>query len=378
MTNAATSSQLSLCMIVKNEANHLARCLKSAKPWVKEMVVVDTGSTDTTISIAKELGAKVHHFSWSNNFAAARNYSLSLATGEWILVLDADEEFLVTANTWEPLSLSSEILACQINLRDADASEGLTAMHATRLFRNLPGLEFTSRFHEYLVYKGQPLTVEQLQPFNGAEILHYGYSQTALAQKSAGRIAFLENIRQQDGLSLMLLWTLSGFYDVTGKPEALQGCYDEAWERLLPNLMTGEPPSEVRAVPAWMYFLATQALKQQDQETAQLLAQAGLKWFPNYPPFYYLSGRILSMIGFSIGAKPYLQACLQFEQTGHYFKTEPFEKRVMTVLPAHDLGCIALEQHQFAEAAAYFEQVLRYQPDHASAQALLEQAKQYL
>jgi GT2 family glycosyltransferase/2-polyprenyl-3-methyl-5-hydroxy-6-metoxy-1,4-benzoquinol methylase/Tfp pilus assembly protein PilF len=82
---------LSLCMIVKNEEQHLARCLLSVKLVVDEMIVVDTGSTDRTSDIAKAFGAKVFDFPWSNDFSAARNHSLSMANGNWILVLDADE-----------------------------------------------------------------------------------------------------------------------------------------------------------------------------------------------------------------------------------------------------------------------------------------------
>jgi tetratricopeptide (TPR) repeat protein len=82
---------VSLCMIVKNEEQHLAKCLMSIKPIVDEMIVVDTGSTDRTRNIATALGAKVYDYQWKNDFSEARNYSLSKASGDWILVLDADE-----------------------------------------------------------------------------------------------------------------------------------------------------------------------------------------------------------------------------------------------------------------------------------------------
>lgn len=83
--------RLSLCMIVKNEATTLVRCLRSVMPLVDEMIVVDTGSTDATADIATALGAKVTTIEWSDDFAAARNAALAAATGEWVLVLDADE-----------------------------------------------------------------------------------------------------------------------------------------------------------------------------------------------------------------------------------------------------------------------------------------------
>lgn len=82
---------LSLCMIVKNEENFLERCLNSVKGLVDEIIIVDTGSTDKTKEIARRFTDKVFDFEWCDDFSAARNESLKHATGDWILVLDADE-----------------------------------------------------------------------------------------------------------------------------------------------------------------------------------------------------------------------------------------------------------------------------------------------
>lgn len=82
---------LSLCMIVKNEEKYLASCLKSLRDVVDEMIIVDTGSTDKTKNIARVFGAKVFDFSWTGDFAVARNHSLDPAEGDWILIMDADE-----------------------------------------------------------------------------------------------------------------------------------------------------------------------------------------------------------------------------------------------------------------------------------------------
>jgi glycosyltransferase involved in cell wall biosynthesis/predicted Zn-dependent protease len=82
---------VSLCMIVKNETEHLARCLKSVKPVVDEIIVVDTGSTDHTPGIAKAFGAKVFSIEWQRDFAAARNHAIGRASGAFILIVDADE-----------------------------------------------------------------------------------------------------------------------------------------------------------------------------------------------------------------------------------------------------------------------------------------------
>ncbi|MGV7223971.1 MAG: glycosyltransferase [Nitrospinales bacterium] len=82
---------VSLCMIVKNEEQYLAHCLASVKPIVDEMIVVDTGSTDSTKDIAVSFGAMIYDYDWNDNFAEARNFSISKASGNWILIMDADE-----------------------------------------------------------------------------------------------------------------------------------------------------------------------------------------------------------------------------------------------------------------------------------------------
>lgn len=86
-----SGGSVSLCIITKDESSHIARCLASAKPVVDEIIVVDTGSSDETQDIALVFGAKLFDFAWVDDFSKARNFSLSKASGDWILVLDADE-----------------------------------------------------------------------------------------------------------------------------------------------------------------------------------------------------------------------------------------------------------------------------------------------
>ena len=80
--------RLSLVLIIKNETRCLARCLQSVRSIADEIVVVDTGSTDDTVRIAREFGARIDSFEWVDDFAAARNFALEKATGDWILALE--------------------------------------------------------------------------------------------------------------------------------------------------------------------------------------------------------------------------------------------------------------------------------------------------
>ena len=87
----ARRADISLCMIVKDEERVLADCLQSARPFFREMIVVDTGSTDRTKQIAREHGAQVYDFPWTDSFSEARNESLKYAAGKWLFWLDADD-----------------------------------------------------------------------------------------------------------------------------------------------------------------------------------------------------------------------------------------------------------------------------------------------
>ena len=96
---------VSACVIVKNEAENLPRWLAGMRRIADEMIVVDTGSTDDTAAIAAEAGARVFHFAWRDDFAAAKNFALAQARGRWILFPDADEYF-----TEESLARISQLL----------------------------------------------------------------------------------------------------------------------------------------------------------------------------------------------------------------------------------------------------------------------------
>ena len=86
---------ISACMIVRNEEKLLPECLESIRDWVDEIIIVDTGSTDATIDIARQYGARIFEQPWSNDFSKHRNYSMVQATGDWLFIIDADERFLV-------------------------------------------------------------------------------------------------------------------------------------------------------------------------------------------------------------------------------------------------------------------------------------------
>ena len=138
---------LSLSMIVRDEAERLAACLRSVQGFVDEMVVVDTGSSDDTVAIAEGLGATVHRIDWPGDFAPARNQALQWVSGDWVLVLDADEQLRPEAR--EPLRQlmeQPELLLVNL-LRQELGSLQSPYSNVSRLFRRHPAIRWSRAYH---------------------------------------------------------------------------------------------------------------------------------------------------------------------------------------------------------------------------------------
>ncbi len=139
--------RISLSMIVRNEALQLRPCLESVADFVDEMVVLDTGSSDDSAAIASACGARVHHMAWPGDFAPARNRALELVSGDWVLVLDADERLLPQAQ--EPLrALIEQPDLLVINLlRAEEGSVQSPYSSVSRLFRRHPAIRWSRPYH---------------------------------------------------------------------------------------------------------------------------------------------------------------------------------------------------------------------------------------
>ncbi|MCS7091225.1 MAG: glycosyltransferase [Verrucomicrobiota bacterium] len=140
--------RLTVCLITRNEEAFLDACLRSIQGVADQIVVVDTGSTDRTVEIARAHGAEVHNFEWCDDFSAARNAALEHARGDWILMLDADEELTEEGRRELDAALRCpEVIAWRLPLVDVGReAEGVS--YVPRLFRNAPGLFYVGRIHE--------------------------------------------------------------------------------------------------------------------------------------------------------------------------------------------------------------------------------------
>ena len=167
---------LSLCMIVRNEEKNLSSCLESVQDIVDEMIILDTGSTDNTIQIAKRFGADIYHFKWCDDFSAARNESIKFAKGKWILWMDADEQFDYRSK--EELSsiikLTQHPMGVNINIRNL-SSKNESYGTAYRLFSNHFGIHFKNVVHEQVSYSLKEMKAVIIN--SNIVIDHFGYDE---------------------------------------------------------------------------------------------------------------------------------------------------------------------------------------------------------
>lgn len=161
---------ISACMIVKNEEEMLPRCLASINGFVDEIIIVDTGSDDHTVEIAKSFGARVYHHPWEHNFSKHRNQSLRYAVCDWILIMDADEEFFTEdIPLVKPALAGIEASVLYLQCYDLDQSGVQKGFfNQIRIFKNHLGMHYTQSVHNQLQTTGT-------QAFSNLRFKHYGY-----------------------------------------------------------------------------------------------------------------------------------------------------------------------------------------------------------
>ena len=195
--------KITACYIAKNEADNIKQSIESLAGAVDELIVVDTGSTDNTVEVAKSFGARVEHFEWINDFAAARNHAISFATGDVIIFLDCDEWFI------EKLGASDrELIAglftknptldhLSVKLINIDKHTGATLGDSVsnRIFLNKERIRYKGRIHEHLDTPGGmkgALVADKLA------IYHSGYSRAFIPGKLSRNTELLETVVTHD------------------------------------------------------------------------------------------------------------------------------------------------------------------------------------
>lgn len=345
--------KLSLCMIVKNEAATLPKCLNSVRKVVDEIVVLDTGSIDRTPNIAQQLGAKVYHFKWCNDFSAARNAALKYVTGDWILVLDADETLTpaIVPQLREAIA-RDEYLLLNLVRHEVGAEQSPYSL-VSRLFRNHPDIHFDRPYHALVDDSVSAILTKephwQVGYLPGVALLHTGYQKSAIAQnnKYAKAAAAMSGFLATHPDDPYVCSKLGALYVETGK-------ISQGMELLRRGITAAEENYDILYELHYHLGIAYSRLQKFPQAISHYKAAIKLPIYPMLKLGVYNNlGNLLKAAGDFNGAKTAYATALKIDPTfvvGHYNLAMTFKA----------LGLLT-------DAIAYYQNAIELNPNYAEA-----------
>jgi len=292
---------ISVAMMVKNEEKFLAEALESTKGWADEIIVVDTGSTDKTVEIAKSFGATVTYFEWCDSFAAARNETLRVATGEWIIILDADERlrgedpsalraFLKTRSKDYPF----EVVTLNVVNTKLDGAV-ISELESIRIIPNDKRLGYANRVHHVFGSLDPNYPDITWHPYTDLEIVHLGYDPEVYEARKKGErsLPLIELTVEENPEDALYRYYLGReYYSLTRYEEAVTTL--QAAEKLI--LAEEKLNKDLRFDIAWFLLQAMRAINTPFADTLEV-ARSALEQLPSKPDLWFMTGHILSDAG---------------------------------------------------------------------------------
>jgi tetratricopeptide (TPR) repeat protein len=398
--------RLSLCMIARNEEQMLPECLQRARQAVDEIVIVDTGSTDRTPEIAASFGARVLHAPWQDDFAAARNVGLAAATGDWILVLDADERIdpgqidMLRALLREPGASGYHMV-----MRNLYGDEKTQGVRMVRLFRNLPGVAFQNRIHEQI----SPSLAAAAQPLGLAlsscelVIEHLGYrDEVVKSRKKDDRNEHLFRLHLEEHPDdIYMLYKLGDFLRrLPGRGAESLAALERALE-----LTFALPAADRRAIPYAGEIAALCALEHAREDrlgVAESIVERALAQLVPTPNLHYIAAGIALHTQRNDEAIAHYRRCLAYAgqtlivpiqegitghvsfagiaqawlQKGHHEKARRMLEHARALCPSYDVTAMALSKLQFqlGEFGASVRTLTDFLTEHPSSAGACQQA----
>ncbi|WP_418026707.1 glycosyltransferase [Paenibacillus sp. JJ1722] len=297
------SKTIALCMIVKNEEQFLRRCLDSVKNKVNQIIIVDTGSTDNTLSIAKEYTNDVYSFKWVDDFSAARNESIKYATTDYILVMDADEYLEEDSNLQDDISTGKDWYFLKIH---NILSQGRKITHiAVRLFANNKGLFFQNRLHEHL-----NILVEDkvfTNDFGNSALQHTGYTDDMMEDRDKKKRNLPLMLREvQENPNAYNLFNMGRTYK-----------WVEEYEKAIHYFQNAYPLSKNLTIMPDLLMNLTNCLVslKREQEALKIINDAAIL-FPNETDLRHTQALLFLELGYLRDAAKTFETCLSLGDQG--------------------------------------------------------------
>jgi glycosyltransferase involved in cell wall biosynthesis len=343
-------------MIVKNEQEYLAKCLKSVERIVNEIIIVDTGSSDKTVEIAKSFGAKIFYYQWNNNFSEARNESLKYATKNWILIMDADEELSL-----ESRSKLEEFFKGQLDENsiyyfetcsyygDFIDNNSVTTNINPRIFKNNMGTHYEGEIHNQLVYSGNKLHTicREIRSY------HYGYLEKSVdsKKKRVRNITILSEQIKKDPDNYFAHFNLGTEYAALNDTEAALKHYYKSYEKF-------EPQNGYSNVLIFRIAFLNYNIKEYD--TAIKYIDMGIEHYPKFTELYFLKALIYKDMNMPTLQIELLQKCIELNES-------PPELRgifgVGSFKAYYELGNAYFKLRDYDTAYDYYVDAIRIKPD---------------
>ncbi len=365
----AEGLRLSLCMIVRDEQEMLPRCLSAAAAAVDEIVIVDTGSSDATVEIARSFGARVIEHPWRGSFAEARNVSFDAAEGDWLVYLDADEVLVegdcallrsLTGRTWR-----EGFYLCETN-HTGELGDGTAVVHnALRVLRNRREYRFHGRVHEQIAGSLPTYLPERLE-VSGVRVEHFGYlgSVRSARAKSARNIELLRAEQAERPPSAFLHFNLGSEHAAAGNSLAAMAELKRAWELLDDGI---DRAGEEFVAP--LASRLVRALRDCGRaEDAIARAEEALEWLPGFTDLVYEQALARLELGQRERALALFRRCVEMGEPPRRYAPRV---GTGTHLPRLCLAEILCEEGDVGEAIELLEAVLAEQPQSSRARVAL-------
>lgn len=369
---------LSLCMIVRDNASTLRPCLTSIRPWVDEMIVVDTGSHDDTPAIAQELGARVFHFPWCDDFAAARNESLRHARGQWLFWMDSDDtidaenghQLRCLACGPHPAGVLAYVMQVHCPATDDGTVRGLTVVDHVKMFRNHVGVRFEFRIHEQVLPSIRRLGGDVA--WTDIFVVHSGADHTV-----EGRQRKYERDFRILGLELkdkpdhpFVLFNL-------GMTHADMGDHDRAVE-YLERCLRCSHPDESHVRKAHALLAASLAARGRLDEAWQACCE-GRESFPDDPELLFRQGMAAHALGRLPQAEEAYRGALANREQRHFSSADP---GIVGHKARHNLALVYVDMRREDLAELQWRHAVAEEPgfregQRCLAETLIRQAKYY-
>jgi tetratricopeptide (TPR) repeat protein len=351
--------RLTAAMIVRNEAAFIEDCLQSLAGTVDEIILVDTGSSDDTLEKASRFPVSIHHFAWCDDFAAARNYALDRATGDWILYIDADERFQVRdrARLRQTLDDDSKVAW---NLRFHPRIDW-TPYSELRLFRNDPRIRFRGAIHEQIrpgidvVAAADHLAVGDCD----LAIQHVGYEDDQ-TRKNARNIPMLRARLARDPDHLFSWWHL-------GQCLSLAGDDDGAMEAWASGAAAARrmPASSRKISDALCAVSLIRMMIQHALDTSKTLREA-IVLYPDHLSLRWIEATSALERGDTQTARPLLERLAAIDPEAFFDPLVSYDKSIFRHFAKEALALCYFREERFADAARLYRQAAKHSPDRES------------